>query len=357
MLHLYRVVLVLSLFTLSSFSHAKDKLEIVGCLDEQSILCKSVDKQREYAFYLARKDTPSALVGTNSAKLDYVIQSDFSNTVTHFKFSVLKDYEVVEGPDGRDMFLPVNRLQLIKQASLSGSGKEEILDMMSIKRGTENLSNSSGVGLNGDNTLDYDATCGQTSGAIENDRNIKTMLTACENFFWDSGAFTNAGSNFTVSTGLAGQLGASLTAEKVFKQVLNFSFGLDLKVDYSKVETMTLKWGSPVRFKTTDGYILVLKPHENGITEATRFIVPPNVVVPITTDGELKLEIMEEKLLDGSYTFNQDNLRFISLLAARMTKSKFVMLEHLLLQGFECPNCTTEIVDQLTGQLGGGQQQ
>lgn len=357
MLHLYRIVLVLSLFALSPFSYAKDKLDIVGCFDQFSPLCTNIDKQREYAFYLARKDTPNALIGTNNATLHYIIQSDFIDSVTHYKFSALKDYEIVEGPDGKDMFLPINRLQLNSQKTLYGNNKEEVLDLVSIERGTENLANRLGISLNSDSTFDYDVTCGQTDHAIENERRIEYMVINCINFLHDNRAFENTGSTRTVSNSFLTNLGLDFGLSGKVWAVIDAKFNLSGSVNYSRAQTLTLKWGEPARFTTREGYMVILKPNENGRADVTMFVVPPGIEIPTDLKGNIILEGLEEQLLSGLHNFDQDNQRFISMLAARMQSVRISRLAVLLERRFKCIGCTGKIVDELTEGLGGGQSQ
>lgn len=357
MLHLYRIVLVLTLFTLSSFSHAKDKLVIIGCHDKQGSLCNNVDQQRDYAFYLARKDTPSALVGTNSAKLDYIIQSDFSNTVTHFKFSVLKDYEIVEGPDGRDMYLPVNRLQIIRQDSLSGSVREEVLNLVSIKRGTENLANELDIPLTSDGTIDYDSTCGTADATIGEDRSPALMALNCKKYLTYQGIFLDSGTDITFTKTSMHDIDVNVNAEGSFLRIAKAEASVNGSYNYQDVQSYTIKWGNVMDFTTTDGYWITLKPNENGRVDVTSFVVPPNIEVPVELDGQIILEGLEDRLLSGDYDFNVNNERFISMLAARMQSVRISRLAVLLERGFKCIGCTGKIVDELTEELGGGQSQ
>jgi hypothetical protein len=282
---------------------AKDKFKIIGCYAESSLLCSSIEKQKEYAFSLAKTDTPSALANTDSAKLDYIIQSDDIDSVVHFKFKVYKDYELVTAESSGEVYQLVYRQQLIKQTELSGDVREEVLDKVSRRRILENLRSNLNLPIRSNYTLDFDTTCGSIENTSVKIRRPELMAASC------------------------------------------------LKYLKHGTEVFANSWKGILNFSTEDGYYMTLKLSENGTVDVTYFQVPPNIEVPVELDGEMILEGLEERLLSGIYNFNVDNERFISMLAALMQSVRISRLAVLLERGFKCIGCTGKIVDELTGEL------
>lgn len=300
-LRFYSLLLTLSLTLFSHELIAKDKFKIIGCYAEPSLLCSSIEKQKEYALSLAQTDTPSALANTESAKLDYIIQSDDIDSVVHFKFKVYKDYELVTAENGGEVYQLVYRQQLIKQTELSGDVREEVLDKVSRRRILENLRSNLNLPIRSNYTLDFDTTCGSIENTSLKTRRPELMAASCLKYLkHDTKVFANS-------------------------------------------------WNGILDFTTEDGYWMTVKPNNNEI-DITYFMAPPNIQIPVNTDGTIITEGLEDRLFSGLYTYNHTNRKFISTLASRMKNSRFAELSKQLSKGVECKACTRKTVDKLNSQ-------
>ena len=345
-------LLISTLLFISFLSFGKDKLEVIGCWDTGSALCSQVSKQREYSHFLAQTDASEALSDSDSAILNYVIQSDTSNTVTHFKFQVYKDQEWAEGPDGRDMFYPVTRIRMISQSGIYGAAKADIERAVSPRVATEQFiekyGNKGAVNGSGSEVIrdsngyiDYDSACGP-AGMHVLAREAWSMRQNCDKFMHSIGMFSGVEEiELLISTteSIAGNVVAEIKGL--------FSAGLDAKVDYKQAQKVTIKVNRPLRFNTPEGYEIILKPHD-GVTKVLEFYLPNGIKIPVNPDGSVKLKEAAEELLSGKYNVTRDNLIFIQLMNKRMNHLALRRLEALLKAGLHCDECTVTIVDEMT---------
>ncbi|GMM85347.1 hypothetical protein [Pseudoalteromonas sp. MTN2-4] len=302
-------LLISTLLFISFLSFGKDKLEVIGCWDTGSALCSQVSKQREYSRFLAENDAPEALLDSDSAILNYVIQSDTSNTVTHFKFHVYKDQEWAEGPDGQDILHPVTRIRFISETGIHGAAKADIERAVSPRVATEQFiekySNKEVVqeyrnrALNDLGSevivdewgfIDYDTTCGQEGAPLE--REPSKMRQHCNDF--------------------------------------------------------VAKVNRPLHFSTPDGYRITLYSNPRGKVEVVEFYLPNGIKIPVDSDGTVKLKGAAEELLSGRHNVTKDHLAFIQLLNKRIDHLVLRRLEALLNAGLQCDRCTVTIVDEMT---------
>jgi len=347
-------LLISTLLFISFLSFGKDKLEVIGCWDTGSALCSQVSKQREYSRFLAENDAPEALLDSDSAILNYVIQSDTSNTVTHFKYEVYKDQEWAEGPDGRDILHPVTRIRFISQTGIYGAAKADIERAVSPRVATEQFiekySNKGAVNGSGSEVIrdtngyiDYDTACGP-AGHFVLAREAWQMRQNCDKFMYSIGMFSGLESielQLTTTRALAANVQAGL------KGVYNAE--LHGELNYAQSQKVTIRENRPLSFSTPDGYEIILKPHE-GVTKVLKFYLPNGIKIPVDSDGNVKLEEAAEELLSGRHNVTKDNLIFIKLMNKRMNHLALRRLEALLNAGFQCNGCTVTIVDEITEQ-------
>jgi len=347
-------LLILTLLFISFLSFGKDKLEVIGCWDTGSALCSQVSKQREYSRFLAQTDASEALSDSDSAILNYVIQSDTSNTVTHFKFHVYKDQEWAEGPDGHDMFYPVTRIRMISQTGIYGAAKADIERAVSPRVATEQFiekyGNKGAVNGSGSEVfrdergfIDYEAACGPLGEPSE--RKPKLMRVHCFDFMSSIGLFSGVKEielQISTTESIAGNVEAGIEGI--------FNAGLEAKVDYTQAQKVTIQVNAPLTFYTQDGYVITLFPNSRGKAEVVEFRLPNDIIIPVDSNGNIKLKEAAEELLSGDYNVTKDNLIFIQLMNKRMNHLALRRLEALLKAGFQCNGCTVTIVDEITEQ-------
>ena len=347
-------LLISTLLFISFLSFGKDKLEVIGCWDTGSALCSQVSKQREYSRFLAQTDASEALSDSDSAILNYVIQSDTSNTVTHFKFHVYKDQEWAEGPDGHDMFYPVTRIRMISQSGIYGAAKADIERAVSPRVATEQFiekyGNKGAVNGSGSEVIrdsngyiDYDSACGPT-GIHVLAREAFKMRHNCDKFMHSIGLFSGVKEiELLISTteSIAGNVESGIEGI--------ISAGFEAKVDYTQAQKVTIRVNRPLRFNTPEGYEIILKPHD-GVTKVLEFHLPNGIKIPVDSDGNVKLKEAAEELLSGRHNVTRDNLIFIQLMNKRMNHLALRRLEALLNAGLQCDRCTVTIVDEITEQ-------
>ncbi|GMM85349.1 hypothetical protein [Pseudoalteromonas sp. MTN2-4] len=346
-------LLISTLLFISFLSFGKDKLEVIGCWDTGSALCSQVSKQREYSRFLAQTDASEALSDSDSAILNYVIQSDTSNTVTHFKFHVYKDQEWAEGPDGHDMFYPVTRIRMISETGIYGAAKADIERAVSPRVATEQFiekyGNKGAVNGSGSEVIrdsngyiDYDSACGPT-GIHVLAREAWNMRQNCHDFMVSIGMFSGVKEiELLISTteSIAGNVESGIEGI--------ISAGLEAKVDYTQAQKVTIRANRPLHFNTPDGYKIILFPNPNGEAEVVSFYLPNGIKIPVDPDGSVKLKEAAEELLSGKYNVTKDNLIFIQLMNKRMNHLALRRLEALLNAGLQCDRCTVTIVDEMT---------
>jgi hypothetical protein len=301
--------LIIAAVPLSLMSSSTEMLQIVACSDKESPHCRNIDAQKEYALHLAQTFVAKKLRKDSFYTLHYLVQSDVTNTVTHFKISA----HLIKNK--------INYLELNEQVELKGNAREEVMQLIKESAYQDKLVKNVTRFDNSNNVLNYHASCGLVEGALKAEINPEKIIKNCKKYLIEQGIFEGEGRTYSLS----------------FKPISS----LDITINH------TVNRWVPLLIQKFDGTWLILKPHHTGEITVTSFSFPPFINLPVSESGQVNWDSLEEKLLNGNYTYNNDSLTLISFLAEKMPTSNFVKLELILKQGADCQYCHNKRLTEL----------
>lgn len=329
-------ILITSL-TASFNIHANTQHMLASCLMEDSV-CNDTSKKRSMALRIARA---FANKEKGSGKFNLFVQADSNDTVIEYSYNYFQDFEVFEGPDGRDMSYPVMRVNLITEHYVTGDKKTAAKWLVSPEYNTKlALADNGFPSING-STIDIDSFCsGDMSLRIPED-----IIDGCKNALIRSGYFDNAHIITETSVSQASKLFGGISGA-LDALIAGITVNLNGERAVSEAKKITEKFGSPKTFTSLDGYVLLLNPQTDGTIKTVKLVAPPNINIPLQANGDLiDTDTLTENAEKGYYTFDHSSQRFVSLMAARTGLKQWTHLSRLLEAGFVCNRCKVKITD------------